>query len=124
MVSGVSQISNSSAAQGVNQNYAIMYQQEVQTMFISHEFKSGDSTIKKELIGNTIYKHVEKIVGDVKAPKITGMLIDLPEAELNYSISVWNNFFTKVQSAFALITESESNAPIGAQEQSSKVVSH
>jgi hypothetical protein len=46
----------------------------------------------KEIIGNTIYKHVEKLVGESKAPKITGMLIDLPEIELNYSIIQWNEF--------------------------------
>lgn len=44
------------------------------------------------MVGNTIYKHVEKIVGDKLAPKITGMLIDLPEVELNYSIAQWTNF--------------------------------
>jgi hypothetical protein len=43
---------------------------------------------------------VEKIVGDQKAPKITGMLIDLPEAELNFSVSQWNHFEQKVMSAF------------------------
>jgi hypothetical protein len=56
-------------------------------MFMSSEFKNSMKKEKKELIGNTIYKHVEKLVGEMKAPKITGMLIDLPEAELNYSIS-------------------------------------
>ena len=56
-------------------------------MFVSPEFKNGDRKEKKEIVGNTIYKHVEKIVGDQKAPKITGMLIDLPETELNFSVS-------------------------------------
>ena len=56
-------------------------------MFVSPEFKNADRKEKKEIVGNTIYKHVEKIVGDQKAPKITGMLIDLPEAELNFSVS-------------------------------------
>jgi hypothetical protein len=58
---------------------------------------------------------VEKIVGESKAPKITGMLIDLPEIELNFSISNFNHFYTKVQSAFTLIQESENRAPSGAQ---------
>jgi len=61
-------------------------------MFISAEFKNADLREKKEIVGNTIYKHVEKIAGEMKAPKITGMLIDLPEIELNYSVSQWNNF--------------------------------
>jgi len=69
-------------------------------MFVSPEFKNADRKEKKEIVGNTIYKHVEKIVGDQKAPKITGMLIDLPEAELNFSVSQWNHFEQKVMSAF------------------------
>ena len=57
-------------------------------MFMSSEFKNSESMQqKKDMVGNTIYKHVEKLVGDQRAPKITGMLIDLPESELNYSIS-------------------------------------
>ena len=88
-------------------------------MFISSEFKQSDLKEKKDIVGNTIYKHVEKIVGESKAPKITGMLIDLPEVELNFSVSKWANFEQKVLSAFQLITNSESNntnlAPGGAQ---------
>jgi hypothetical protein len=69
-------------------------------MFVSPEFKNSKKKERKEMIGNSIYKHVEKLVGDSKAPKITGMLIDLPEAELNFSISQWVNFEQKVMSAF------------------------
>ena len=65
---------------------------EIQTLFMSGEFKTADQKTKKEVVGNAIYKHVEKIVGEQKAPKITGMLIDLPEVELNYSISKWGKF--------------------------------
>ena len=62
-------------------------------MFASKDFKdTSDRREKKEIIGNTIYKHVEKLVGESKAPQITGMLIDLPEIELNYSIIQWNEF--------------------------------
>lgn len=80
-------------------------------MFISPEFKGAQSRQKKEMVGNTIYKHVEKLVGDQRAPKITGMLIDLPEAELNYSISQWINFEQKVMSALNLISRSDPDAP-------------
>ena len=117
MVSGgaPSANSNSTAPVGGNPQYAQSYHGEIQTMFMTNEFKTGTVHDKKEMIGNTIYKHVEKIVGDGKAPKITGMLIDLPEVELNFSISTWNNFFTKVQSAFNLIQESENRAPAASQ---------
>ena len=32
--------------------------------------------------GTVLYDFVQKLVGDVKAPKITGMLIDLPVTEI------------------------------------------
>lgn len=116
MASGMtSAASGQSAPINTTSQYAQQYHGEIQQMFMSNEFKNGDTQGKKEMIGNTIYKHVEKIVGDQKAPKITGMLIDLPEVELNFSISNWNNFYTKVQSAFNLIQESENRAPAGAQ---------
>ena len=90
------------------------------------EFKSAKKREKKEIVGNTIYKHVEKLVGEQKAPKITGMLIDLPEAELNYSISMWVHFEQKVMSALQLITQSTPGeataAPEGAEIKKDKEV--
>lgn len=96
-------------------------------MFVSSEFKNAKRREKKDIVGNTIYKHVEKLVGDQRAPKITGMLIDLPEAELNYSISQWNHFEQKVMSALQLITQStptgdSSSAPEGAENKNKKEV--
>ena len=99
MVSSTSSVSTT-APQFVDHLYAKQYFEEIQNMFMSPEFKNAKKKDKKEMVGNLIYKHVEKLVGDVKAPKITGMLIDLPEAELNFSISQWVNFEQKVMSAF------------------------
>jgi hypothetical protein len=107
--------SGSTVPIGVPNQFANQYQQEVQRMFQTQQFKEGSVEDKKDLVGNTIYKYVEKIVGEQKAPKITGMLIDLPEIELNFSISNWNNFCQKVKSAYELIQESEIRAPAGAQ---------
>ena len=59
------------------------------------------------MIGNTIYKHVQKLVGNDKAPKVTGMLIDLPDSELNYSIHQWHLFEQKVMSALQLISQTD-----------------
>jgi len=36
----------------------------------------------KQQVGECIYSHVEKLTGEEKAPKITGMLIDLPIEEI------------------------------------------
>lgn len=80
--------------------YAVAYQTEIRDMFASPEYKQApDRKTKKDIVGNAIYKHVEKLVGEMKAPKITGMLIDLPEVELNYSIVKWSEFEQKVMSA-------------------------
>ena len=104
-----SQVTANSAASSTNPQYADLhysrvYFAEIQQMFMSSEFKNSESMQqKKDMVGNTIYKHVEKLVGDQRAPKITGMLIDLPESELNYSISQWVNFEQKVMSALNLI---------------------
>ena len=100
----------STAPQHADQDYVQKYQMEIQQLFMSQEFKTADQKTKKEVVGNAIYKHVEKIVGEQKAPKITGMLIDLPEVELNYSISQWVNFEQKVVSAHSLITQNENRA--------------
>ena len=80
---------------------------------MSAEFKTSKRKDRKELVGNAIYRHVEKLVGEDRAPKITGMLIDLPEAELNFSISIWQNFEQKVMSALQLIEQNQesSSAP-------------
>lgn len=99
-------VASSTAPQFVDAQYAKNYFDEVQQMFVSPDFKTAKRKEKKEMVGNAIYKHVEKLVGDQRAPKITGMLIDLPEAELNFSISQWIHFEQKVMSALQLITQS------------------
>lgn len=109
MVSSASSVS-ATAPQLVDHIYAKQYFDEIQGMFMSPEFKNAKKKDRKEMIGNVIYKHVEKLVGEGKAPKITGMLIDLPDAELNYSISQWVNFEQKVMSAFGLITQTNDHA--------------
>ena len=88
--------------------YARAYYTEIRDMFASQEYKQApDRRTKKDIVGNAIFKHVEKLVGEAKAPKITGMLIDLPEVELNFSIVKWTEFEQKVMSALQMITISE-----------------
>ena len=41
-----------------------------------------EDTDYKVKSGTVLYDFVQKLVGDVKAPKITGMLIDLPVTEI------------------------------------------
>lgn len=103
-------------SQHVSPEYANTYTMELKSMFMSPEFKNtANKATKKELIGNTIYKHVEKLVGESKAPKITGMLIDLPEVELNFSIVTWSEFEAKVLSALQMISKGEPTEEVKAQ---------
>lgn len=113
---GTGSVASSTAPQYADMQYAKAYFDEIQAMFVSPDFKTAKRREKKEMVGNAIYKHVEKLVGDQRAPKITGMLIDLPEAELNYSISQWVHFEQKVMSALQLITQSAQD-PNQAQQQ-------
>ena len=92
--------------------YLKEYSEQIMKMFTSSEWKNAPKADKKNLVGNTIYPHVEHLVGPLKAPKITGMLIDLPELELNYSISKWSEFEQKVMSAYTLICQSEQSQSI------------
>ena len=72
-------------------NYVNSYTQEFFKMFLAPDWKNAIKGDKKNIGGNTIYPYVEHLVGLKKAPKITGMLIYLPEVELNYSISMCDN---------------------------------
>ena len=55
-------------------------------MMNTEEFKTGTLKVRRELIGNVIFEYIEKAAGTERAPKLTGMIIDLPEFELYRSI--------------------------------------
>jgi len=41
------------------------------------------------MVGTSIFRQVTAMVGDELSPKITGMIIDLPIADLNFSVSTY-----------------------------------
>lgn len=43
----------------------------------------------KEQVGNLIFDYVQMIVGTEKAPKITGMLIELPVQQIKQLLTSW-----------------------------------
>jgi hypothetical protein len=53
----------------------------------------------KNQVGHAIYEFVQQLVGDEKAPKITGMLIELPLDQIKAYMSDFNNLNLKVQEA-------------------------
>ncbi len=68
-------------------------------MFNSQDFAQATAESRKEIIGTAIYKHVQAMVGDLNAPKVTGMIIDLDPVELNMSIQNYADLQNKVKSA-------------------------
>jgi hypothetical protein len=59
-------------------------------------------------VGEVIYEFVEKITGD-KAPKITGMLIDLPIEEIIQYLKDYSKFEEKITEAEILLSQQEQN---------------
>lgn len=54
-------------------------------------------------VGEVIYEFVEKISGEDRAPKITGMLIDLPLEEIVGYLKDYNKLEEKVVEASNLL---------------------
>jgi len=58
----------------------------------------------KGQVGEFIYEYVEKIAGEDKAPKITGMLIDLPIQEIQGYLVDFSKLQVKINEANTLLT--------------------
>jgi len=57
----------------------------------------------KQQVGETIYEWVERIAGEDKAPKITGMLLDLPLEEIVGYLKDYVKLEEKVREAATLL---------------------
>jgi hypothetical protein len=57
----------------------------------------------KNQVGEYIFEYVEKIAGDQHAPKITGMLIDLPIEEIQSYLQDYSKLEGKVTEAVTLL---------------------
>ena len=58
----------------------------------------------KAQVGEFIYEYVERFVGDQRAPKITGMLIDLPIEEIKAYLYDFAKLYTKIGDAVNLLS--------------------
>jgi len=54
-----------------------------------------------------IFRYVTNLVTAEYSPKITGMIIDLPLCDLNYSVSTFDTLQMKVRSAVQLLVDTE-----------------
>lgn len=70
------------------------------------DYKGGDDEQRKEMVGDEIYEFVEGIVGENEAPKVTGMIIDLPQKDLMAILNNYSAFNNKVQEGLKLIKQS------------------
>jgi hypothetical protein len=59
----------------------------------------------KNQIGEFVYEFVEEIAGEDRAPKITGMLIDLPLEEIKGYLLDFGKFNAKIQEANILLQQ-------------------
>ena len=57
----------------------------------------------KEQVGNLIFDYVNMIIGSEKAPKITGMLIELPVQQIKEYLASFEALQLKVQEANVLL---------------------
>ena len=78
----------------------MMYNQRGQTILPACQ---EDNPNYKRQVGDFIYEHVENECGGEKAPKITGMLIDLPIDEIREYIVNFDKLKEKVAEASMLL---------------------
>lgn len=88
-------------------NAAVMYTNTIKAVLNSSEFTSMNEDSKREKIGEEIYNYVLEKAGDESAPKITGMIIDLPFSDLMGSIQSWDGLQEKIQEGLDLLKDDQ-----------------
>lgn len=63
----------------------------------------------KDQVGNLIYDYVQVLIGQEKAPKITGMLIELPVQQIKQYMSNYEALNLKVQEANQLLSHQQAD---------------
>ena len=85
------------------------YNKAISDLLKTTEYTQAPETEKREKIGEQIYSYISNIAGENNAPKITGMIIDLPLQDLETSISTWATLTEKVNEGQALLNQDASN---------------
>ena len=88
------------------QSQSSIYQQTVAAVLKGPEFTTLDQEQQREKIGEEIYNYVLTRAGEESAPKITGMIIDLPFNDLMTSVQTYEGLQEKIQEGLDLL-ESE-----------------
>ena len=77
----------------------------MQSLYQSQKYVTALEPVKRNLIGNLIYDFIEKQVGEMKAPKICGMLVDLPFTDLRETVKNLQGVQAKTREAFQLLSQ-------------------
>ena len=73
------------------------------TLLNTPTYKAQDEEEKKSTIGDFIYNYIVKLSSEDDAPKITGMIIDLPEQDLIDSVKTLAGLREKVNEGKTLL---------------------
>ena len=88
-------------------NPGMIYVQTIKSLFRGPDFSGLNEDSKREKIGEEIYNYVLEKAGDEAAPKITGMIIDLPFNDLINSVQTWEGLQEKIQEGLDLLKEDQ-----------------
>ena len=84
-----------------------VYSQTIKGIFSAPDFISLPEETRREKIGEEIYNYVLQKAGEESAPKITGMIIDLPYQDLIASIQTWEGLQEKIQEGLDLLKDDQ-----------------
>jgi hypothetical protein len=82
-----------------------MYQQQFVQLTNNAEYVQSDEDTKKSKIGDLIYHYVSRYSSDENAPKITGMIIDLPEPDLVQEVGSLSGLQEKIKEGEQLLQD-------------------
>jgi polyadenylate-binding protein len=84
-----------------------VYNRTITNLIKGSDFVALDEDSKREKIGEEIYNFVLEKAGDESAPKITGMIIDLPFNDLLSSVQTWDGLQEKIQEGLDLLKDDQ-----------------
>ena len=101
--------------QMMQQQQIVQQQQQMQQMTIEQRYLMTCNAIihamvpenpnYKEQVGTTLYEYIAQLVGTTKAPKVTGMLIDLPIEDIKLIMQDFSLLQTRVQQASEMLEQ-------------------
>lgn len=86
---------------------SMAYTQTIKAILSAPDFVTLSEELRREKIGEEIYNFVLQKAGEESAPKITGMIIDLPYQDLIGSIQSWEGLQEKIQEGLDLLKDDQ-----------------